>query len=145
MAQAAVSTAFSSKSGQQETKTKSNISLPIKPDSLQPEKLSTLHSRPNLANSYIAHRDEIEQKIADIWQESLGINQVGIHDDFFELGGDSLIAVQILSRLRNTFAIGLNVASLFASPTIAEIALKIGKSLEPDTNSSAFDREEIAI
>ncbi|WP_414754484.1 beta-ketoacyl synthase N-terminal-like domain-containing protein [Anabaena sp. CCY 9910] len=145
MAQAAVSTAFSSKSGQQETKTKSNISLPTKPDSLQPEKLSTLHSRPNLANSYIAPRDEIEQKIADIWQELLGINQVGIHDDFFELGGDSLIAVQILSRLRNIFAMRLTVASLFASPTIAEIAPKLGKPLEPDTNLGAFDREEIAI
>ncbi|MBD2253937.1 type I polyketide synthase [Nostoc parmelioides] len=145
MAQAAVSTAFSAKSGQKQTKTKSDISLPTKPDSLQPEKLSNLHSRPNLANSYIAPRDEIEQKIADIWQELLGINQVGIHDDFFELGGDSLIAVQILSRLRNTFALRLNVASLFASPTIAEIAPKLGKTLEIDTNLGAFDREEIAI
>ncbi|BAZ21896.1 beta-ketoacyl synthase [Kalymmatonema gypsitolerans NIES-4073] len=119
-------------------------SLP-KPDNFQPENLSALHSRPNLPNSYIAPRNELEEKIADIWQELLGIKQVGIHDNFFELGGDSLIAVQVLTRLRNTFSIQLSVASLFESATIAEIAPKLEKQVEPDTNLDAIDREEIAI
>jgi acyl carrier protein len=98
-----------------------------------------------LPNSYIAPRDESEQKIANIWQELLGIKQVGIHDNFFDLGGDSLIAVQVLSRLRNTFSIRLTVASLFESPTIAEIAPKLEKELESDTNLGAIEREEIVI
>ncbi len=145
MAQASASAAFSTKSGQNETNQKSEIALQRKPDIFQPEKLSALHSRPNLPNSYIAPRDENEQKIADIWQELLGIKQVGIHDNFFVLGGDSLIAVQVLSRLRNTFSIKLTVASLFESPTIAEIALKLDKQIESNTNLGAIEREEIAI
>ncbi|RCJ26207.1 beta-ketoacyl synthase [Nostoc minutum NIES-26] len=145
MAVASASAAFSKKIGQKETDIKSEIILHKKADVSQPENLSALHSRPDLPNSYIAPRDEIEQKIADVWQELLGIKQVGIHDNFFELGGDSLIAVQVLSRLRKIFSIKLTVASLFESPTIAEIAPKLEKQLEPDTNLNAFDREEIAI
>ena len=145
MAQASASAAFSIKSGQKDTEQKSQISLQTKPDIFQQENLSALHSRPNLPNSYVASRNDIEQKIAEIWQELLGIKQVGIHDNFFELGGDSLIAVQVLSRLRNTFSIKLSVANLFESPTIAEIAAKLEKQLESDTNLGAIDREEIAI
>ena len=133
------------KSGQKDTEQKSQISLQRKPDIFQQESLSALHSRPNLPNSYIAPRNDIEQKIADIWQELLGIKQVGIHDKFFELGGDSLIAVQVLSRLRNAFSIKLSVANLFEFPTIVQIAAKLEKQLEPDTNLSEIEREEIAI
>jgi len=114
-------------------------------DFLKQETVSlSVHSRPQLNNSYVAPGNWFEQKIADIWQELLGIKQVGIHDNFFRLGGDSLIAVQVLSRLRNTFSIRLSVASLFESPTIAEIAPKLQKQTEPDTNLDAIDREEIA-
>ncbi len=144
MAQASASAAFSTKSGQKEADHKSD-SLQRKPDIFQSEQLSTLHSRPNLSNSYIAPRDDIEQKIADIWQELLGIKQVGIHDNFFELGGDSLIAVQVISRLRKTFSIKLSVPILFELPTIAELAPKLEKQLESDTNLGAIDREEITI
>ncbi|MBD2520194.1 acyltransferase domain-containing protein [Nostoc sp. FACHB-973] len=145
MAQASASAAFSTKSRQKETDYKSEISLQTKPDIFQQEKLSALHSRPDLPNSYLAPRDEIEQKLADIWQELLGIQQVGIHDNFFTLGGDSLVAVQVLSRMRNIFSIRLSVANLFESPTIADIATKLQKQLYPDTNLGASDREEIAI
>ncbi|MBN3883116.1 MAG: beta-ketoacyl synthase N-terminal-like domain-containing protein [Nostoc sp.] len=146
MAQASIPVAFSTKFGQNETDQKSQLSLQRKSDNFQPENLSALYSRPDLPNSYIAPRDELEQKIADIWQEFLGIKQVGINDNFFELGGDSLVAVQVLSRLRNIFYIKLSLASLFESPTIAEIALKLEKQHpEPDINLGAIDREEIAI
>ncbi|MDZ8258878.1 beta-ketoacyl synthase N-terminal-like domain-containing protein [Nostoc sp. ChiQUE01b] len=146
MAQASASTAFSRKSEQKETDTKLESSLQRTPDIVQLEKLSALHSRPNLPNSYVAPRDEIEQKIADIWQELLGIKQVGIYDSFFELGGDSLIAVQIISRLKNTFSIKLTVASLLESPTIAEIAPKLGKQqLKQNTKRGAIGREKIEI
>ncbi len=117
-----------------------------KPDNFQSENLSTLHSRPNLPNSYIAPRDELEEKIADIWQELLGIKQVGIDDNFFELGGDSLIAVQVLTRFRNTFSIQLSVASLFEYPTIAEIAAKLEKKpSKQNTNTRAVAREKMEI
>ncbi|BAY25367.1 beta-ketoacyl synthase [Calothrix sp. NIES-2100] len=144
MAVASASAAFSTKSGQKETERQSEISLPIKQDISQTEKLSALHSRPNLPNSYIAPRNAIEQKVADVWQDLLGIKQVGIHDNFFELGGDSLIAVQVISRLKNSFPNRLNVASLFELPTIAEIAPKLENKSESNTNLGEDEREEIA-
>ncbi|MEH1914628.1 type I polyketide synthase [Nostoc sp.] len=143
--QASASAAFSIKSRLEQNNQKSEISLQRKPDVFQPEKLSALHSRPDLPNSYVAPRNKIEQKIADIWEELLGIKQVGIHDNFFKLGGDSLIAVQVLSRIRNIFSIRLSVANLFESPTIAEIAPKLEKQIDPDTSFGAGEREEIAI
>lgn len=146
MAVASASAAFSRKYEQKETDTKSESSLQRTPDIVQLEKLSALHSRPNLPNSYVAPRDEIEQKIADIWQELLGIKQVGIYDSFFELGGDSLIAVQIISRLKNTFPIKLTVGSLLESPTITEIASKLGKQQsKQNTKRGAIGREKIEI
>ncbi|QIR37150.1 acyltransferase domain-containing protein [Tolypothrix sp. PCC 7910] len=139
MAQASVQTAFSNNFERKDTEQKSQSLL-------QPQaSLSTFHSRPDLSNSYIAPRNDIEDKIAEIWQELLGLKQVGIHDNFFELGGDSLIAVQAMSRLRNAFDIQLSVANLFESPTIAEIALRLEEQINLDNNSSAIEREEIAI
>ncbi|MEH2405211.1 beta-ketoacyl synthase N-terminal-like domain-containing protein [Nostoc sp.] len=145
MGQASASAAFSTKSRQKETDQKSEIALQTKPNIFQSEKISALHSRPDLPNYYVAPSDDIEQKIADIWQELLGIKQVGIHDNFFQLGGDSLIAVQVLSRLRNIFSIKLTVASLFESPTIAEIASKLENKLESNNNLGAVEIEEISI
>jgi acyl transferase domain-containing protein/acyl carrier protein len=68
---------------------------------------SSRYSRPNLSNSYIAPTNELEKQIAEIWQEVLGVTQVGIYDNFYELGGDSLIATQLVSRLRAKFPIEL--------------------------------------
>ncbi len=145
MAQASAPAAFTTKLGQKETDQESQFSLKRKPENFQSENLYALHSRPDLPNSYVAPRNDIEEKIADIWQQLLGIKQVGIHDNFFQLGGDSLIAVQVMSRLRNTFSIQLSVANLFEYPTIAEIVPKLEKQTDPDTSLDAIDREEIAI
>jgi acyl transferase domain-containing protein/thioesterase domain-containing protein/acyl carrier protein/protein-L-isoaspartate O-methyltransferase len=84
-----------------------------------------IHSRPQLRNAYVAPRTELEQKLVDIWQEFLGIEQVGIHDDFFDLGGDSLIAVQLMTKLRDTLQTNLSPHSLLNSPTIAVLAESI--------------------
>jgi non-ribosomal peptide synthase protein (TIGR01720 family) len=82
---------------------------------------SALHPRPNLQNAYIAPRDETEQIMADIWQELLGIEQVGVFDNFFELGGDSLLALQVVSRAKQ---VGLNFTpqQFLQGQTIAELA-----------------------
>ena len=49
---------------------------------------------------YVAPRNEVEEKLAGIWQELLGIERVGIHDNFFELGGHSLLAMRVISAIR---------------------------------------------
>jgi phthiocerol/phenolphthiocerol synthesis type-I polyketide synthase E len=82
------------------------------------------YSRPNIGNSYIAPTNELEEKIAKVWQEVLGIQQVGIYDNFFELGGDSLIATQLASRLQANFPVELPLRELLLQ------ALTIAKQAE---------------
>lgn len=91
------------------------------------------HSRPNLSNDYIAPQNEIEQTIAEIWQEILGLETVGIHDSFFDLGGHSLLAIQVLSRLRETLNVELSMSDLlFDTPTVAGLAEVIAEK-QPKT------------
>ncbi|WP_416212561.1 SDR family NAD(P)-dependent oxidoreductase [Nostoc sp. ChiQUE01b] len=97
------------------------------------------HKRPNLGNSYVSPRNEIELTLADIWQETFGIEQVSIYDNFFELGGDSLVATIVLSRLRKTFKIELPYKAFFDKPSVADLAEVIARILAEQT-----DREQQA-
>jgi acyl transferase domain-containing protein/acyl carrier protein len=78
-----------------------------------------IHSRPAFQNAYIAPRNGLERTIADIWQKCLGIDPVGMHDDFFEVGGDSLLAVQLISRLREALGVELTPGHIVEAPTVA--------------------------
>ncbi len=90
---------------------------------LAPPHLPTsTYSRPALNNAYFAPRNDIEQKIAAIWQQILGIAQVGIHDNFFELGGDSLIAVSLFAQIKQIFHKNLPLATLFQAATVEQLA-----------------------
>ncbi|WP_159100124.1 non-ribosomal peptide synthetase [Streptomyces lunaelactis] len=71
---------------------------------------------------YVAPRNETERIIADIWREVLGLDQVGVHDDFFHLGGHSLHAVQMVSRVARKLNGELTVRDMFNAPTIALLA-----------------------
>ena len=79
---------------------------------------SPRYSRPNLNNSYVAPTNELEKQIAEIWQEVLGIAQVGIYDNFYELGGDSLIATRLVSRLQAKFPVELPLRDLLMQAMI---------------------------
>ncbi|MEH2023711.1 type I polyketide synthase [Nostoc sp.] len=81
--------------------------------------------RPNLDNDYVAPRSEVEQTIAHIWQELLGIKQIGIHDSFFELGGDSVLGIQVSARAAKA-GFRLTPQQLFEHQTIAKLAEVIG-------------------
>ncbi|GKS69672.1 Acyl transferase domain-containing protein [Nitrosomonas sp. PY1] len=78
--------------------------------------------RPALQTPFNPPANDLESKIAEIWQSLLGIDTVGIDDNLFELGGDSLLGVQLLARVRTGFAIDLHPADFFRSPTIASLA-----------------------
>ncbi|MFB2772373.1 SDR family NAD(P)-dependent oxidoreductase [Pelatocladus sp. BLCC-F211] len=80
------------------------------------------HPRPNLVNPYVAPRNEVDQTLADIWQQFLGIEKVGIHDNFFELAGDSIIAIQIVAKA-NQLGLKLTSQQMFMQQTIAELAI----------------------
>lgn len=85
------------------------------------------HPRPELAVPYEAPRDELERKIAEIWQEVLGLEEVGIHDGFFDLGGHSLLAIQITSRMRDQLQVQLPLRKFFDEPSVAHLALEVGR------------------
>lgn len=81
-----------------------------------------LYERPGLQNEYVAPETLIEQHLAEIWQESLGIQQVGIHDNFFELGGHSLLATQLISRIQAAFPVEVPLRTIFEAPTVARLS-----------------------
>jgi natural product biosynthesis luciferase-like monooxygenase protein len=71
---------------------------------------------------YVAPRNEIEEILADLWQTLLGVEGVGVEDNFFRLNGNSLIALQAISRIQAVFGVKLSVRSFFESPTVAGLA-----------------------
>jgi len=91
-------------------------------------------SRPNLDTPFIVPETSVEQALAKIWAEVLNVNHVGAHDNFFDLGGHSLAATRIVSRVIKHFQVDLPLQSLFQSPTVAEMATVIaehqGKKLD---------------
>ncbi|HEU4405631.1 MAG TPA: MupA/Atu3671 family FMN-dependent luciferase-like monooxygenase [Polyangiaceae bacterium] len=70
-------------------------------------------------------RDEIERQVMEIWRERLGTIEFGVHDNFLELGGNSLMAAQLLTRLRDAFQVQLPLGALFEAPTVAGVAARI--------------------
>jgi NAD(P)-dependent dehydrogenase (short-subunit alcohol dehydrogenase family)/acyl carrier protein len=80
------------------------------------------HARPSLPTAYVPPRNPTEEQITALWQQLLGIDQIGIHDNFFELGGHSLLGIQLISQLQGRFRIELSAHRLFEAPTVAELA-----------------------
>jgi amino acid adenylation domain-containing protein len=84
--------------------------------------------RPELGSPYIAPRTIVEQDLAEIWAAVLSLDRVGIHDNFFDLGGHSLAATRIVSQVIKKFRLEIPLQSLFQSPTIAEMTAVIAES-----------------
>jgi acyl transferase domain-containing protein len=84
-----------------------------------------LHSRPALATPFVAPRGEVEERVAAVWREMLGVAEVGAHDSFLELGGDSLLATRLMSRLREELGVDLAMDRLFEQPTVAAVAAAV--------------------
>jgi len=78
--------------------------------------------RPELAEAYTAPRTPVEERLAEIWAQALGISKVGIHDNFFQLGGHSLLGTLLISRVCGAFQTNLSLRDLFESPTVAGLA-----------------------
>ncbi|MBG6136720.1 type I polyketide synthase [Longispora fulva] len=74
---------------------------------------------------YVAPRTELETTLAGVWREVLGTDAVGADDDFFELGGNSLVAVQLISQIRKTVGVKLPMRSLFETATVAGMAVLV--------------------
>ena len=83
------------------------------------------HQRPEMTTPWVAPRNETEERLAGILQEVLGIDRVGIDDDFTELGGDSLLAIQVIARIRESFGVELKLRALFEAPSVAQLAVEV--------------------
>ncbi len=88
------------------------------------------HSIIHLARRVVAPRNSTETRLADLYCEVLGLDEVSVHDNFFDLGGHSLLATQLVTRIRSDFLIDLPLRSLFAKPTVAELAVEIAEACQ---------------
>ena len=78
---------------------------------------------------YVAPETEFEKILSEIWVEVLPMEKIGVHDNFIELGGNSLAAIRITSRVNNAFDLDLPVNTVFANPNISQLAQHIEKSI----------------
>ncbi|MGZ4135685.1 MAG: SDR family NAD(P)-dependent oxidoreductase, partial [Tumebacillaceae bacterium] len=84
---------------------------------------TSVHPRPNLHNPYVPPTNELEELLAEIMQDLLGIDQVGIHDNFFHLGGNSLLGTQVVTRIRTTLQVDVPLRVLFEANTVYDLGL----------------------
>jgi acyl carrier protein len=87
------------------------------------------HERPELDSDYVAPSSPVEQELAQIWSELLNVSQVGVHDNFFDLGGSSLPALQLAMRVNQAFQIELPVQRYFECATIAKLSQAIEEQI----------------
>jgi Non-ribosomal peptide synthetase modules and related proteins len=85
-------------------------------------------NRPDLTAEFIAPRTSAERVIADVWQTILGLERVGVKDNFFELRGHSLLVTQVIARLRDLFQVEIAVRKLFERPTVEGLAAALAEA-----------------
>lgn len=79
-------------------------------------------ARPELAERFVPARTGIEQVLSDLWSQVLNVERIGVYDNFFDLGGHSLRAIQLVARIRDAFQVDLALRSFFEAPTIDGLA-----------------------
>jgi acyl carrier protein len=99
--------------------------------------------RPDLQADFVTPRTQLERTIAATWQEVLKLESVGVHDNFFDLGGHSLLIVQLHGKLKETLDPAITIIDLFGHPTIASLSeyLSLKQSASPALQNS-YDRAE---
>jgi acyl carrier protein len=107
-------------------------------------------SREGVDAAYAAPRSETERLLVAIWQEVLGLDEVGIHDNFFALGGHSLLATQIVTRVKATFGVQFPLNVLFQAPTVERLATYIETVAAVSSGvaaeaASSTDREDFVL
>ena len=121
--------------------------LPLGPSGKVDRRALPAPESPHLdEEGYVASSTPLEIAIAEIWQQILSLERIGIHDNFFALGGHSLLITQLFTRLQNAFDVKLALRNLFDQPTIAHIAQEIQRlqqGLECDGEDFDFAAEAV--
>ena len=100
------------------------------------------HARPALANPYSPPANPLEAALATVWQEQLGVDQVGVDDNFFELGGTSIAGVKIIALLKEWLHQDIPTVSLYEGPTVSALAKVLLHSGPPKGYDAVRERGE---
>jgi acyl transferase domain-containing protein len=100
------------------------------------------HPRPQVTAPYLAGDTDVKKKLVQIWQDLLGIERIGVHDNFFDLGGHSLLLVRMVARLRETFEVELPLQEVFQASTIAGLADVITRRLLAEIEQMSDEEAE---
>src|SRR5439155_4905511 len=96
-------------------------------------------ARPELERAYVPPETPVQEALASIWEQVLGVDRVGVDDDFFDLGGHSMLAVMMLARVRDALGLELRLAQVFDGPTIRELSGEVVGGLLDDVSESDLD------
>jgi acyl-coenzyme A synthetase/AMP-(fatty) acid ligase/acyl carrier protein len=117
-------------------------SIPLTPNGKTDRRALPAPERAGPAEAYVAPRTPAEERVAAIWAEVLGVERVGVYDNFFEHGGHSLRATQVVSRVRAAFGVDdLSLRHLFDAPTVADFAAGV-EARVPRPDEAMEDRLE---
>jgi thioesterase domain-containing protein/acyl carrier protein len=99
--------------------------------------------RPSWAGNFVAPRNETEQAVAEIWEDLLDVRPVGVKDDFFDLGGHSMLAVRMIAEIDMTLGRQLPLGALFQDPTVAHLANMIEQGDDDDSASTLVTLRQV--
>jgi acyl carrier protein len=89
----------------------------------------------------VAPSGTVEETIATTWRDVLGVERVGVHDDFFELGGDSLLGTKVVARLQKSFGVAISMRQLWKNPSVSRLAMVIEELIIDQLLEEARDGE----
>jgi aryl carrier-like protein len=108
------------------------------PAEAAPAQASNRLPRPSLQTEFVAPRGDLERSLASVWQDLLGLERVGVNDSFFELGGDSLLGIQLVGRMKLQLGVKVSAVTLYEAPTVAALAALLGAD-KPGAPTAAVD------
>jgi acyl carrier protein len=98
--------------------------LPLAPET-EEVTVSDTRSRPGELGDPVAPQNEIQSRLCELWRQFFGIDTIGITDDFFLLGGDSLRAMSLLGRIQKEFSVEMNIQDFYTEANIQRISREI--------------------
>lgn len=113
----------------------------VAPPVRESAKNATKFSRPQLDTEYAAPEGDIERTLVEFWEELLGVNNVGVLDSFFDLGGHSLVAVRLFAKIRKTYNVDYPISVLFEAPTIRQCAAKLREAVDEAPRSKRSNQQ----
>ena len=102
-------------------------------------------SRDKENRQFVAPRSDTERMLAEIWSQVLGVAEISIHDNFFTLGGHSLLSTQVVTRIRSAFAVDLSIRQIFAAPILEDLATVIVRAQAEDVAAIELDEMRAAL